>query len=588
MPIRVLPEDVASQIAAGEVVERPASVVKELIENAIDAGATTLQVDVQAGGKSFIRVVDDGCGVPKDEVELAFHRHATSKLSTAEDLESITTLGFRGEALASIAAVSRMTFATRAVDEGVGILLRLEGGQIHSRRQIGRPPGTAVTVENLFFNVPARRKFLRTDRTERRHVDRWVTRYAMAYPQLRFTLSHSGQSTLHSPGSGELRDVLTAVYGHETGRKALRIVSDGRAQESEIHVSGLVGPPSLHWANRTYITVFVNGRWVKDASLTYAITQAYHRLLPKGRHPLAVVMIDLPPADVDVNVHPAKAEVRFRDGDAVFRALQKAVRRTLLERSPVPEIGQRSTGDEGAERMWPRSWAAESEAQGRRERLTAVGRGRRPLDAQLRFDADVSVGGEGQSIPPLRVIGQLGATYIVAEGPQGMVLLDQHAAHERVLFEQLLAQREDVGVASQTLLEPVVVELGPEAADLLEEHSEALRQLGFGLEPFGGSALLVRALPTIMADEDPGRVMEDMAAALLAGNEPLGSPTEEVVARQVCKQAAIKAGQVLDRSEMEALIRALEHSESPRTCPHGRPTMIRLSVQQLAREFGRS
>jgi len=588
MPIRVLPEDVASQIAAGEVVERPASVVKELIENAIDAGATTLQVDVQAGGKSFIRVVDDGCGVPKDEVELAFHRHATSKLSTAEDLERITTLGFRGEALASIAAVSRMTFATRAVDEGVGILLRLEGGQIHSRRQIGRPPGTAVTVENLFFNVPARRKFLRTDRTERRHVDRWVTRYAMAYPQLRFTLSHSGQSTLHSPGSGELRDVLTAVYGHETGRKALRIVSDGRAQESEIHVSGLVGPPSLHWANRTYITVFVNGRWVKDASLTYAITQAYHRLLPKGRHPLAVVMIDLPPADVDVNVHPAKAEVRFRDGDAVFRALQKAVRRTLLERSPVPEIGQRATGDEGVERMWPRSWAAESEAQGRRERLTALGRGTRPLDAQLRFDADVSVGGEGQSIPPLRVIGQLGATYIVAEGPQGMVLLDQHAAHERVLFEQLLAQREDVGVASQTLLEPVVVELGPEAADLLEEHSEALRQLGFGLEPFGGSALLVRALPTIMADEDPGRVMEDMAAALLAGDEPLGSPTEEVVARQVCKQAAIKAGQVLDRSEMEALIRALEHSESPRTCPHGRPTMIRLSVQQLAREFGRS
>lgn len=588
MPIHILPEDVASQIAAGEVVERPASVVKELIENAIDAGATTIQVDVHAGGKSFIRVVDDGCGVPKDEVELAFHRHATSKLSTAEDLQRITTLGFRGEALASIAAVSRMTFATRAAGEGVGTLLRLEGGQIHSRRQIGRPPGTVVTVENLFFNVPARRKFLRTDRTERRHVDRWVTRYAMAYPELRFTLSHSGQSTLHSPGSGELRDVLTAVYGHETGGKALRIVSDGRGNESEIHVSGLVGPPSLHWANRTYITVFVNGRWVKDTSLTYAITQAYHRLLPKGRHPLAVVMIDLPPADVDVNVHPAKAEVRFRDGDAVFRTLQKAVRRTLLERSPVPEIKQRSTGEDGVEQTWPRPGVMGSEAQGRRERLTALGRDRQSLDAQLRFDADASIGGEGRPIPPLRVIGQLGATYIVAEGPQGMVLLDQHAAHERVLFERLLTQREGVGVASQTLLEPTVVELGPEAADLLEEQSEALTLLGFELESFGGSALLVRALPTILADEDPGRVMEDMAAALLAGDEPLGSPIEETVARHVCKRAAVKAGQALDRSEMEGLIRALERCESPRTCPHGRPTMIRLSVQQLAREFGRS
>jgi DNA mismatch repair protein MutL len=588
MPIRVLPEDVASQIAAGEVVERPASVVKELVENAIDAGASAIQVEVRAGGKRFVRVVDDGCGVPEGDVELAFHRHATSKLTTAEDLERITTLGFRGEALASIAAVSRMAFATRAADETLGSLLRLEGGEILTRRQVGRPPGTAVTVENLFFNVPARRKFLRTERTERRHVDRWVTRYAMAYPDLRFALSHDGRSALQSPGSGELRDVLAAVYGAEIGEKALSVVPEGGGEESDIRVSGLVGPPSAHWANRTYITVFVNGRWVKDSSLTYAITQAYHRLLPSGRHPLAVVMIDLPPSDVDVNVHPTKAEVRFRDSNAVFRALQRAVRRTLLERSPIPEARRGLGGRDGMDRTWPRTEPLDGERRGRWERLTSLGRREEPVDRQLRFDAGVPATGEGQSIPPLRVIGQLGATYIVAEGPQGMVLLDQHAAHERVLFEQLLAQREQENVASQTLLEPALVELGPEAADLLEEQSEALARLGFEFEPFGGSTMMVRALPTVIAEDEPRRVLEDVAAALLAGDEPLDVPVEEAVARQVCKQAAVKAGQVLDHAEMEALIRALEQCESPRTCPHGRPTMIRLSVEHLAREFGRT
>jgi len=588
MPIRILSEDVASQIAAGEVIERPASVVKELIENAIDAEASSIEVEVRGGGKAFIRVVDDGCGVPRGEVELAFHRHATSKLTTAHDLERITTLGFRGEALASIASISRMTFATRAADEAVGSLLHLEGSEIRTRREVGRPPGTAVTVENLFFNVPARRKFLRTDRTERRHIDRWVTRYAMAYPGVRFTLDHAdhgGQAALRSPGSGALRDVVAAVYGVDVGEEALEIVADQGEDGWDIHVSGLIGPPSFHRANRTYITTFVNGRWVRDASLTYAITEAYHRFLPTGRHPLAIVMIDLPPTDVDVNVHPAKAEVRFRDGDAVFRALQKAVRRTLLERAPIPDAGGWSGGEGEVDRAWPGAAGGGAMAPGRRERLISLGRGG-PPEGQLRFEVDAAAG--SRRIPPLRVIGQLGASYIVAEGPEGMVLLDQHAAHERVLFEGLMAQQEAAEAASQVLLEPALVELGPEAADLLDEQSAALARLGFDVEAFGGSTLLVRALPTIIAEEEPRRVVEDVAAALLAGDEPLGVPVEETIARRVCKRGAIKAGQTLDRAEMEALIRALEQCESPRTCPHGRPTMIRLTVKQLAREFGRS
>jgi DNA mismatch repair protein MutL len=593
MPIRVLPEDVASQIAAGEVVERPSSVVKELVENSIDAGARDVRVETRAGGKQFIRVTDDGCGVPAAEAEVAFHRHSTSKLATVDDLARITTLGFRGEALASIAAVSRVTFVTRAAGEPVGTLLRLEGGRVVTRQESGRPPGTAVTVKDLFFNVPARRKFLRTDRTERRHIDAWLTRYAMAYPGLRFTLSHGGKVVFQSPGLGadRLRDVLVAVYGLEIGAALLEIeieieiAPDAQRPAPSIQVAGFVSPLSLHRANRSYITLFVNGRWIQDARLTYAVVQAYHTLLPTGRYPLAVVMVRVPPADVDVNVHPAKSEVRFRDGDAVFRAVQKAVRRTLLERSPVPIVARPPTTWTGS----PAQWRDEH-----RERLAGL----RPQQAgeQLRFEeqpAGIAAFGEGmlvpaaERLPPLRVVGQVGTTYIVAEGPEGIYLIDQHAAHERVLFERLLAERERAGVASQELLEPQSVELPPEVASLLEEHLETLGRLGFQVEPFGGMAVLVRALPAIVAETDPRQVLEDVAATLEAGDVPLAGTVEEAVARQVCKRAAIKAGQVMAQAEMEELIRALEQCASPRTCPHGRPTMIHLSVEQLAREFGR-
>jgi DNA mismatch repair protein MutL len=346
----------------------------------------------------------------------------------------------------------------------------------------------------------------------------------------------------------------------------------------------------MHRANRGFITLFVNGRWVQDARLAYAVTQAYHTLLPSGRYPLAVVMVRLPPEDVDVNVHPAKAEVRFRDTDAVFRAVQRAVRRTLLERSPVPI----ATHPAGA---WPNlatQWGEEHH-----ERLAHLRL--QPAGEQLRLDVeslDVVAPERGSEargrftpppgrLPPLRVVGQLSATYIVAEGPEGLYLVDQHAAHERVLFERLLAERERAAIVSQVLLAPQPVELAPESASLLEEYVAVLSSLGFHLEPFGGATMLVRAVPAIVAQVDPRQVLEDVAAALEAGDVPLGGTVEEAVARQVCKQAAVKAGQVLSQAEMEDLLRALEQATSPRTCPHGRPTMIHLSVEQLAREFGR-
>ena len=577
MPIHVLPPDVASQIAAGEVVERPASVVKELVENSIDAGARDIHVETQAGGKQLIRVRDDGCGIPAAEVELAFHRHSTSKLTSADDLTRITTLGFRGEALASIGAVSRVTLDTRAADEEVGARLRFEGGRVIERGGSGRPPGTTVTVEDLFFNVPARRKFLRSDRTERRHIDAWLTRYALAYPDLRLTVSHDGRVTFRSPGSGALRDVLIAVYGLEVGAAALEIIAD--RPSADITVTGFVSPPSIHRAGRGFITLFVNGRWIQDASLTYAIVQAYQTLLPAGRYPLAVVMVHLPPADVDVNVHPTKAEVRFRDGDAVFRAVQRAVRYTLLERAPVPPASvQPAAGIESA----------------RRDRLAHLAPAARQLGlaqpAPVGRGADIPLesGAEAGRLPPLRVIGQVRATYIVAEGPEGLYLIDQHAAHERVLFEKLLAERKRAAVPSQALLEPRPVELSPEAASLLMAHRETLASLGFRVEPFGGRTFLVRAVPALVADEEPQQVLEDLATALELGDEPLGEQIAESVARWVCKRAAIKAGQVLTVEEMEGLIRSLEQCASPRTCPHGRPTMIHLSVSRLAHEFGRT
>jgi DNA mismatch repair protein MutL len=593
MAIKILPANVASQIAAGEVVERPASVVKELVENSIDAGARKLRVETEAGGIRRIRVDDDGSGVPSKEVELAFMRHATSKLSSAEDLSHITTLGFRGEALASIAAVSRMSFETRTAADPAGTSVRLEAGTLHSRTPSGRPSGTSVTVSDLFFNLPVRRKFLRSERTERGHIDRWLTRYAMAYPNTSFEVVHSGRTTFQSVGNGRLRDVLISVYGLEIGASAIEIAPERNPSELGIEVSGLVCPPAIHRANRAYITLFVNGRWISDSQLTYAVVQAYHTFLPGGRYPLAVVMLRLPPEDVDVNVHPAKAQVRFTQSDSVFRAVQKAVRRTLLELAPVPTVSTAAGLRSGAsDTTWSTVHTADMNAQ-----LQRLESKPRHLDAGLERSPQLpqldTVQGRagprpaGGRLPPLRVIGQVGTTYIVAEGPDGIYLIDQHAAHERILFERIMEDRARSAVASQTLLEPLAFAPSPESSPVLEEHLDELSSVGFQMEPFGKGTLLVRALPAVVGSQSPAEILEDIASALLSGDRPMADSTENAVALEVCKRAAIKAGQVMAHEEMVELIGELEQCASPRTCPHGRPTMIHLSAEQLARDFGR-
>ena len=337
MTIRVLPDQLASQIAAGEVVERPASVVKELIENALDAGATTIHVDIRGGGRDLIQMADNGHGIPASQVETAFLRHATSKIQQSSDLDAIHTLGFRGEALAAIASVSRLTVVTRAVGETSGTRLVLHGGIKQSQDQVGAPQGTVMAVENLFYNTPARLKFLKSITAEKKAIDEYVTRYVLAYPGVRFRLTHDGRVTLQTNGTDNLLDALLAVYGPETARELLLVEPD-EEEERLVRVTGYVGPPSLHWANRGQVTLFVNGRPVKDTQLTYAIIQAYHTLLPTGRYPMAVLFVNLPYEQVDVNVHPTKTEVRFRQGVSAFSAVQRAVRKTLIAGSPVRAV----------------------------------------------------------------------------------------------------------------------------------------------------------------------------------------------------------------------------------------------------------
>jgi DNA mismatch repair protein MutL len=591
MAIKVLSPSVAAKIAAGEVVERPASVVKELVENALDAEATDIRVEIREGGRRLIRVADNGLGIPQTEVEVAFKRHATSKLTSADDLDKIKTLGFRGEALPSIAAISQMTLLTRATGEDVGTLLRLDGGEQLDRQTRGATHGTIVTVENLFYNTPARRKFLRKARTEAGHIQTYVTRAAMAYPERRFKLVNDGRPVFQSTGTGELLDVLIEVYGLDVARHLIPLTgSDNGLQASTgpvdlvgFHpVSGYVSPPSLHRSNRSQIDLFANGRWIQDRSLTYAIGEAYRTLLPKGRHPIAIVRITLDPAEIDVNVHPAKTEVRFRDGRAVFAAVQRAVRTAVVDQARIPHVEQWS--------HQPGTWLGDEHD---RERPSSADRraGRQPVlamptPADAHLDTAETPTEVATELPPLRVVGQIAQAYIIAEGPAGMFLIDQHAAHERVLYDQLTRDR-GKGAASQAVLDPVPVELTGPQLDALEAGEDVLGFLGFAVDPFGAQTVLVRAVPEVLKDRDPAAALTGILDELSAGSRGIDQAREERIIASICKQGAVRAGQTLAQAEMQALIRDLEASHAPRTCPHGRPTMIHLSASQLEREFGR-
>jgi DNA mismatch repair protein MutL len=597
MPIHLLPEEVASQIAAGEVVERPASVVKELLENALDAGARQVTVTVEGAGRRVIELADDGSGIPAAELALAVARHATSKLTTADDLFHIATLGFRGEALASIGSVAHLALTSRSLDATVGAKLRVEGGHIGTLETVGAPAGTVVRVEDLFYNVPARLKFLKSDVTERQQIDALVTRYAMAYPQVRMRLVQEGKVNLQTSGNGDQREVLAALYGVEVARQMLEV----SMSEEGLRVAGFISPLALTRSNRKEITLFVNGRWVQDVRLATALLQAYHTLLMVGRFPLAVLFLTLPAEMVDVNVHPAKAEVRFRQTDQIFSGVQRAVRRALLAYSPVPSLAPAGTWMQTETNqatvdpdLWrtmvhPRidpAWGMAGGLKGETLPATADNGNISPLVEGGAVDGQVQALPNANRLPLLRLIGQVGATYLVAEGPDGLYLIDQHAAHERVLFERF-RNRGKSQFPSQTLLEPVIVQLAPQSSRLLEEQLPFLGRLGFQVDAFGPNTFLIRAIPNLISSSDPAVALRALVEDFEEDETPLQAEEEARLTARICKRVAVKAGQVLSIEEQRALLDGLEGCISPRTCPHGRPTMILLSADLLERQFGR-
>ena len=572
MAIRVLEEQVISRIAAGEVIERPSSVVKELVENSLDAGASRVDIEVRGGGTAVIRVTDNGTGIPPDEVDLAFRRHATSKIRSFDDLQSIGSLGFRGEALPSIASVARVEVLTRAGDDVAGTYISLENGIVAGRESRARDRGTTVTVAGLFRQVPARLKFLKSVPTENGHIAGVVSQYALACSGVAFTLSVDGKVTLRTSGKGRLLDAVIDVYGVETAGKMLPLDDEedrwaGGSDSGEVRVSGMVGSPDLSRSGRSYLSFFINRRWVTSRLLAYAVEEAYHGLLMTGRHPVAVLDICLPPGEVDVNIHPAKSEVKFRNESNVFRAVQSAVRRALVARMPVPRIEDIAAPYAAPPAQTPELWQYEDIS----GTAASPSPGIQPTLAQ--------------SLPVLRIVGQVMDCYIVAEGPDGLYLIDQHAAHERIRFDTLKEQRAIRKPEVQGLLEPLTFELTPRQHGIMESCLEELSAYGFRLEPFGERTYLVRAVPAMVAADDWPGMLREMLDEL--SGEAKSDRQERVLASLAC-HGAVRSGQSLSQDEMRELVRRLEKTASPYTCPHGRPTVIRLTVAQLEREFGRS
>ncbi|MCX7623494.1 MAG: DNA mismatch repair endonuclease MutL [Thermomicrobium sp.] len=574
MPIVRLDEPTIRRIAAGEVVERPASVVKELVENALDAGARTIRVEIAAGGRELIRVLDDGCGIPPEELPLAVERHSTSKLQRFEDLARLSSYGFRGEALAAISAVSDFELASRVPGASHGARLRVRFGKPGRVEPVGMPPGTTVTVRDLFATVPARRRFLRQDTTETAYIQRALTALALAHPEVRVELVVDGRTVLATPGRGHLLDALVAVFGADVAAQIVPIEPDG---DREVIVHGAIGLPSVSRANRQSLFLLVNGRWIESRSLVAAIEQAFHTLLMVGRYPIGVVAVALPPDRVDVNVHPTKREVRFADERAVAAAVHDAVRRTLLAHLP-DRPPPRVTFDPLTPPVVERRLLVADPSRAPAPIATAPAE---PARSETREAGDDRT---GSRLPVLRVLGQLRQSYIIAEGPDGMYLVDQHAAHERILLERLLDELATRGVERQRLLQPLVLELSPEQCAACERYASELAELGWEIELFGVASVAVRAVPAVV-QRNIERVLVAVLDELASGGRAT-TPLERIAISTAC-HAAIRAGQELTLSEMRDLIRQLEQCRAPNACGHGRPTVVHLSTEDLERHFGR-
>jgi DNA mismatch repair protein MutL len=610
--IRLLSETVASQVAAGEVVERPASVAKELVENSLDAGARKIDIVIRRGGISLIRVIDDGCGMDRDDALLSLERHATSKIRSAADLQAVATLGFRGEALPSIASVSRFRLTTREARAIAGTEIIVNGGKIEVVRDGGEAPGTQIAVRSLFYNVPARRKFLRSENTESRNVEHQIHLQAIGHPEIGFSLMRDDRMLFQLPATATLSDRIRDLYGVDL---LAHLVELHDTDSRKIRIAGLIGQAGLSRQTRSQQLVFVNGRAIESSLITAAIREGYHTALMKGQYPVTFLFLEIEPAAVDVNVHPAKREVRFRDPSSVREAIVRCIQQTLERaragwqekfRAPVqpPLVGAGKTSDLTLRPEIPvpeethcelphlgHTTAAGVVAPGRESAVRVAGQVPRLPAERVDSASDAAALQRRASNAPgqqFQIIGVLNKLYVLMENADGLVLVDQHAAHERILFEELRRRMEEQGVPTQRLLLPRTFEVPPRDADWIERNISVLQRMGIGIESFGPGTFKIDSLPSFLNVSDAAQFMRKVIDDLKsAGNSAstmrLG---EEMIAKTVCRHA-VKANDPLRYPEMEKLIRDLLDCDLPYCCPHGRPTMIQISLMELEKKFGR-
>lgn len=641
--IRVLPEAVANKIAAGEVVERPSSVVKELLENALDAGAGRINVHVEAGGRRLIRVDDDGAGMTRDDAMLAFERHATSKILSVDDLFEVTTLGFRGEALPSIAAVSRVTLETRHASESAGTRLEIHGGRLMNVQDIARAAGTRFEAAGLFYNTPARRKFLKSESTELGHITSLVTHYALAHPEKTFRLTSMTHEILATPPADSVRQRLYQLMGGQTLDQLVEIApatrempfsslpdeeveSNQTASPPRISLFGFVSRPEVQKINRNQIYFFVNRRLVRDRLILHAITEAYRNILPSGAFPVALIFLDLPPAEVDVNVHPAKTEVKFQHSNFIHDFARDMIRAALVASRPMaafpglrasgPDVFRRAASREVVQHgggSLPDPNASPEEAA---QELGALSESRptqdnfqlsmpRPLPQNGVLPLDLGGVAPEQAVwsapaapslaPPadefpkgLRPLGQVRESFIVATNDEGLWIIDQHVAHERVLFEQRLRGIRQKSIESQRLLLPVVVELKPEQQVVFEEIAQELAANGFEAEPFGQRTIAIKSAPAEVRPEAAELLLITILDGVGAEGPGLSLDVlRHHVAATVACHAAVKVNMLLSADKMDWLLRELEKTDCPMSCPHGRPILLRYSLRDIQKAFKR-
>jgi DNA mismatch repair protein MutL len=611
--IRLLPETVASQVAAGEVVERPASVVKELVENSLDAGARKIDVVIRRGGTSLVRVIDDGCGMDRDDALLSLERHATSKIRSAADLQAVVTLGFRGEALPSIASVSRFRLTTRQARAIEGTEIIVSGGKIEVVRDGGEAPGTQVEVRSLFYNLPARRKFLRSENTESRNIEHQLHLQAIGHPQIAFSLMREDHMLFHLPAAVRLSDRIRDLYGIELLQ---RLVEVSNPTSSKIRISGLIGQAGLCRQTRSQQLVFVNGRAIESSLITGAIREGYHTALMKGQYPVTFLFLEIDPAAVDVNVHPSKREVRFHEPNGVREAIVRCIQQTLetaragwqekfrapvrlstaVPAKPVPDLTLRpdvsAPGEKHRELPHLGAIASGGVDSGRTfKRDNIVGQA--PSLPERRFDSASNAlapqwDSRKSAQQQFEIIGVLGKLYVLMENADGLVLVDQHAAHERILFEELRRRMEEQGVPTQKLLLPQTFDLPPRDADWIERNLSILQRMGIGIESFGPDNFKIDSLPSFLNVSDAAQFMRKVIDDLKSAGKSASAMRlgEEIIAKTVCRYA-VKANDPLRYPEVEKLIRDLLDCDLPYCCPHGRPTMIQISLAELEKKFGR-